>query len=328
MDKQSRSPRNKTIDFSLDSEEGIKYASRSLKATEVSGRFQDVLDRVICGDCFEVMKKLPRGFADLVIVDPPYNLTKEYHGSRFGARSAEKYREFTEAWLDGVLPLIKPSGSIYVCCDRYSGMVIGGIVEEKLSLRGRITWQREKGRGAENNWKNSMEDIWYATVSDDFTFNLDAVKQRRRVIAPYKEDGAPKDWSETEDGKFRDTCPSNFWDDISVPYWSMAENTAHPTQKPEKLLAKLILASSNEGDVVFDPFGGSGSVAVCAKKLSRHFVAVEQNPLYCAWAEKRIEDAESDKTVQGYSDGVFWERNTAAYLLKSASKSSQKGKKR
>ena len=98
----------------------------------------------------------------------------------------------------------------------------------------------------------------------------------------------------------------------------MAENTAHPTQKPEKLLAKLILASSDKGDVVFDPFGGSGSTAVVAKKLERHFVSLEQNPLYCAWAEKRLENADADNTIQGFSDGVFWERNTANYILEKA----------
>ena len=69
---------------------------------------------------------------------------------------------------------------------------------------------------------------------------------------------------ETDDGNYRNTCPSNFWDDITVPFWSMPENTAHPTQKPEKLLAKLILASSREGDTVFDPFLGSGTTAVTA----------------------------------------------------------------
>ncbi|MBP3347452.1 MAG: site-specific DNA-methyltransferase, partial [Clostridia bacterium] len=99
-------------------------------------------------------------------------------------------------------------------------------------------------------------------------------------------------------------------DDISVPYWSMAENTPHPTQKPEKLLAKLILASSNEGDVVFDPFLGSGTTAVTAKKLKRHFVGVELDGEYCAMAQKRLEMAEEDKSIQGYTDGVFWERNT------------------
>lgn len=132
---------------------------------------------------------------------------------------------------------------------------------------------------------------------------------RKKVLAPYREKGKPKDWSESEDGKFRLTGPSNFWDDITVPYWSMSENTDHPTQKPEKLLAKLILASSKPGDVVFDPFAGSGSTAATAKKLGRDFVCIEQNELYCLWAAKRVKAAESDSRIQGYRDGVFLERN-------------------
>ena len=156
-----------------------------------------------------------------------------------------------------------------------------------------------------------MEDIWFATADDgEYTFHADAVRLRRRVIAPYRADGAPKDWEETADGRFRDTAPSNFWDDITVPYWSMPENTDHPTQKPEKLLAKLILASSDPGDVVLDPFGGVGSTAVTAKKLGRHYIGVEIEPQYCLWAEQRLEMADSDVGIQGYVDGVFWERNT------------------
>ena len=122
----------------------------------------------------------------------------------------------------------------------------------------------------------------------------------------------PKDWEETADGNFRNTYPSNFRDDISIPYWSMPENTAHPTQKPEKLLAKLILASSRPGDIVLDPFLGSGSASVTAKKLGRHYVGIESNEQYCVWAEKRLETAEQDASVQGYTNGVFWERNTHA----------------
>ena len=156
-----------------------------------------------------------------------------------------------------------------------------------------------------------MEDIWFVTLSNKYTFNLDKVKIRRKVIAPYKtDDGKPRDWLETKYGNFRDTCPSNFWDDISIPYWSMPENTAHPTQKPEKLIAKLILASSNENDFIFDPFLGSGTTSVVAKKLGRNYCGIEQNPTYCAWAENRIELAETNKYIQGYNDNVFWERNT------------------
>ena len=205
---------------------------------------------------------------------------------------------------------LKVTGTIYVCCDWYSSLIIGQEIMRFFNVRNRITWQREKGRGAKGNWKNGMEDIWYATLSNEFTFNLDDVKERRQVIAPYRVEGEPRDWEETEQGRFRDTCPSNFWHDITIPFWSMPENTAHPTQKPEKLIAKLILASSNEGDLVLDPFMGSGTTSVVAKKLNRRYLGIEQNPLYCAWAEKRLEMAEEDGTIQGYTDGVFWERNT------------------
>jgi site-specific DNA-methyltransferase (adenine-specific) len=156
-----------------------------------------------------------------------------------------------------------------------------------------------------------MEDIWFGVKNkNDYYFDVESVKMKRKVLAPYKVDGKPKDWEETEDGNFRLTYPSNFWDDISIPYWSMPENTDHPTQKPEKLIAKLILASCPVDGIVFDPFLGSGTSSVAAKKLNRKYVGVDMNEEYCIWAEKRLENADKDSSIQGYVDGVFWERNS------------------
>ena len=304
-----KAERNKTIEVTKKEEKEL--LGRCIKLEKQAG-FEDLVDKTIIGDSFDVMKKMPKGFADLIIADPPYNLFKDFGGNKFKKSSFEEYEKYTEQWVEALFPLLSENGSIYVCCDWESGMVIGNVLRKYFTVRNRITWQREKGRGALSNWKNGMEDIWFATKGDFYTFNVEAVKQRRAVLAPYKVDGKPKDWEETEDGKFRNTYPSNFWDDISIPYWSMPENTPHPTQKPEKLLAKLILASSNEGDMVFDPFLGSGSTSVTAKKLGRHFVGIEQNETYCALTEKRLIMAESDKSIQGYTDGVFWERNTKA----------------
>jgi site-specific DNA-methyltransferase (adenine-specific) len=90
----------------------------------------------------------------------------------------------------------------------------------------------------------------------------------------------------------------------------MPENTDHPTQKPEKLIAKLILASCPVGGLVFDPFLGSGTTSVVAKKLNRNYCGIELNSEYCCWAEKRLEQASQDNSIQGYFDGIFWERNT------------------
>jgi len=183
-------------------------------------------------------------------------------------------------------------------------------------VRNRISWEREKGRGAKANWKNSTEDIWFCTLGDVYKFNLADVKLRRKVIAPYRSaSGKPKDWTESDNGNFRDTHPSNLWTDITIPFWSMPENTDHPTQKSEKLLAKLILASSHEGDTILDPFLGSGTTSVVAKKLGRRFIGIESDETYALLAEKRLERAELQKEIQGFTDGVFWERNSLASQL-------------
>lgn len=264
-------------------------------------------DIVINGDAFLVLKKMPADTFDLLFADPPYNLTKKFGKEAFKQSTSDEYESWLDSWIKTCVPLLKATASIYICGDWRSAAAIQRIGSKYFRLRNRITWEREKGRGAMANWKNAAEDIWFFTVSGEYTFNLDAVKQRRRVLAPYRENGKPKDWD--EEGKFRDTHPSNIWTDITVPFWSMPENTDHPTQKPEKLLAKIILASSNEGDHILDPFAGSGTTAVVARKLGRHFTAIESDEEFCLLAAKRLELAETDKSIQGFADGVFWERN-------------------
>lgn len=281
----------------------MRYVRRVSKTAEtIAAR-----DIVINGDAFLVLKKMPADTFDLLFADPPYNLTKKFGKEAFKQSTSDEYESWLDSWIKTCVPLLKATASIYICGDWRSAAAIQRIGSKYFRLRNRITWEREKGRGAKANWKNAAEDIWFFTVSGEYTFNLDAVKQRRRVLAPYRENGKPKDWD--EEGKFRDTHPSNIWTDITVPFWSMPENTDHPTQKPEKLLAKIILASSNEGDHILDPFAGSGTTAVVARKLGRHFTAIESDEEFCLLAAKRLELAETDKSIQGFADGVFWERN-------------------
>lgn len=267
----------------------------------------------ICGDCLEMVQHLPNHFVDLLILDPPYNLTKEFDGFKFSRRAVDEYTDWLNQIILALTPLLKSTASIYICGDWWSSASIFMVATNHFIVRNRITWEREKGRGAKTNWKNASEDIWFCTVSNQYTFNLEAVKLRRRVIAPYRtRDGVPKDWQATDQGNFRDTHPSNLWTDITIPFWSMPENTAHPTQKSEKLIAKLILASSNPGDVVFDPFVGSGTSSVVAKKLGRKYLGIDRNEEYCLLTERRLELAETSQSIQGLADGVFWERNTLA----------------
>ena len=312
--EKKRAKNNRTL--TLNSEEIDGLRSRLLTKENIHSA-SEITNRTINGDLLEMLEFVPDGFADLIIIDPPYNLSKNFNGMKFSRRSQESYDEYLETWFPKVCKKLKVNGSLYMCGDWKCTASLQNAIEKQLTVLNRITWQREKGRGAKNNWKNGMEDIWFAVKNpDDYYFNVDAVMCKRQVLAPYKADGKPKDWDDSLDGKFRLTYPSNFWDDISVPFWSMPENTDHPTQKPEKLYAKLILASSKEGDVVFDPFLGSGTASVVAKKLKRSYCGIELNEEYCLWAEKRLLMAEQDTSIQGYSDGVFWERNTFAKQAK------------
>ena len=312
-----KAPRNRTIEIS--STEMGRYYSRLTQVTQ-SLSLEKLTNKTIHQDIHAVLPHLPVGFVDLLFLDPPYNLNKSFNSTSFKALSQDDYFVWMKTWFTPLLRTLKPTASVYICGDWRSSAAIQMLAHEYLTIQNRITWEREKGRGAKSNWKNCSEDIWFCTVGDNYYFDAEAVKLKRRVIAPYKENGKPKDWEETDEGGFRLTNPSNLWTDITVPFWSMPENTDHPTQKPEKLVAKIILASSKPGDFIFDPFLGSGTTSVVAKKLCRNYMGVEIDRDFACLAEKRLSMAELDSSIQGYVDGVFWERNSLSYQGKTGSK--------
>lgn len=308
MEQKKRAERNRTLTILPQEEEVLK---KNIETLETVSRSKDFINKTVNANLMDVLPLIPDGFANLIIIDPPYNLTKDFNGMKFNAMKEDRYEAYLDSWLPLVCKKLSLSGSLYLCGDWKCTSALQRALEKNLTVINRITWQREKGRGARQNWKNGMEDIWFAVKNPaDYYFNVDAVKIKRKVIAPYKINGKPKDWDECEDGNFRLTYPSNFWDDISIPFWSMSENTDHPTQKSEKLYAKLILASSRPGDIVFDPFLGSGTASVVAKKLGRNYCGIELNYEYCMFAAKRLLMAGDNKEIQGYRDGIFWERNS------------------
>ena len=304
---RKRAPNNRTLE--LTPQEQALYQQRLLTLEAPQSR--DLTDVTICQDAFEALPYLAAETVNLLVVDPPYNRSKRFNQSRFGQRSLEAYSEWLDSWLAQVVRLLHPRASAYICCDWQSSNAVYSIFSRYFIVRNRITWERDKGRGSKQNWKNASEDIWFGTLGKDYCFDVEAVKVKRRVIAPYRDPkGKPKDWEATDRGNFRVTHPSNLWTDISVPFWSMPENTDHPTQKPEKLVAKLILASSRPGDLVFDPFLGSGTTSVVAKKLGRRYLGIELDEYYACLAEKRLAIAGEQPQIQGYTGGYFWERNT------------------
>jgi site-specific DNA-methyltransferase (adenine-specific) len=236
---------NRTL--TVESDESQLYLERTIRLNS-SANPEEVLDRTINQDFFDAIDKLPEGFVDLLFIDPPYNMDKDFGAFSMKAKDDESYEEYVESFLVPCLRLLKPGASVYVCGDWRSSGALYRVLSRYLTVRNRITWEREKGRGAKANWKNASEDIFFATKGNDFYFDVEAVKLKKRVIAPYTDPtGQPKDWESTEDGRFRLTHPSNIWTDLTVPYWSMPENTDHPTHKPEKLLAKIILSGCPEG---------------------------------------------------------------------------------
>ena len=304
--RASPSLRNRSLTLSPEDRERLAPAlqtARSLGESTSRIVLADMVDTLILGDSSAVLPRLPPASIDLLVADPPYNMDKDF-GSVGGRRMGEgEYEEFTQSWIEAAIPLLKPESRC--------SSIVQRVLSRFLILRNRITWEREKGRASSRNWKNAHEDIWFATVSGNYRFDAEAVRQRRRVRAPYRDGkGVPKDWSENPEGRFRDTAASNLWTDLSVPFWSMPENTSHPTQKPEKLMAKLILASSRPGDLVLDPFLGSGTSAVVAKKLGRRFVGMEIDSEHCLATLRRLELAAVHKRIQGYEDGIFHDRNS------------------
>ena len=278
-----KSPRNKTIEVT--EEDYKRFPIFQLQKNQGT---EELRNQIFLGNSLTEMKKLPDSIIDLIVTDPPYTIRKDF-GKGTVSVQEEKFTKWCEDWIAECSRILKPNGSFYICINWEASSIIENILKKHFTVRNRITWKRDKGRGAKHNWKNNMEDIWYATKSDEFTFNLDAVKIKKEVIAPYVDaEGKPKDWKEENGKKFRLTHPSNIWTDLTVPFWSMPENTEHPTQKPEKLIERIILASSNKKDLVFDPFMGSGTTAVVAKRLGRDYLGFEIEKKYYTLTQKRL----------------------------------------
>ena len=201
---KERAGRNRTVTLHPDEVDFLK--SHIITPDKIDGN--NIINQTINGDLLSVIDLIPDEFADLIIIDPPYNLTKNFNGLHFNSRTETKYDDYLASWFPKVCKKLKSNGSLYMCGDWKCTSSLQRAIEKELTILNRITWQREKGRGAKTNWKNGMEDIWFAVKNpNDYYFDVEAVKMKRKVIAPYKVDGIPKDWKEEDDGNFRLTYP-------------------------------------------------------------------------------------------------------------------------
>ena len=229
---------------------------------------------IICGDAAQELARLRAGSVDLLIADPPYNLGKDYGNNR-DEKDWVAYGTFTRAWLTEAVRVLKPTGSIYVFMGVRFISKLFGILEDDFQLRfnGWITWHYTQGMGRKTGFSPRHEDLLCFTKSGQFTFNLDAVRIPQKYYR--------------ERNNMNGANPGDVWQFSHVHYCS-AEREEHPTQKPEALLERIIRASSNPGDLVVDPFVGSGTTCRVAKVLGRDWVGIELNPDYVAMTKNRL----------------------------------------
>lgn len=222
------------------------------------------LNKIICGDCLKVMKELPDKSVDLVLTDPPYGI------------KYDKWDKLNLKWIEETNRILKENGSMWCFCGWSNVLIIKQELEKYFKLKNWIIWDRIKGRGAKYNFVSTREDILWLTKSDNYVFN----KQSSNIK---KKTGGMGLKNRDEYRKL-----SNVWTDISpiVP-WSK-EKIEHPTQKPIELLERIIKISSNENDLILDPFLGSGTTAVACKHLKRNYIGIEINPKYCEIAKQRL----------------------------------------
>ncbi len=229
---------------------------------------------LICGDAAHEMSRLPAASVDLLIADPPYNLGKDY-GNNLDRKAWAEYEAFTRTWLTEAVRLLKPAGSLYVFMGvRFISRLFLMLEEEfGLNFNGWITWHYTQGMGRKSGFSPRHEDILYFTCSERFTFNLDAVRVPQKYYR--------------QRNNMAGANPGDVWTFSHVHYCS-AEREQHPTQKPEALLERIISASSNPGDVVLDPFVGSGTTCRVAQLLGRAWLGIDLNPEYITMSQQRL----------------------------------------
>ncbi len=231
-------------------------------------------NRFICNDAIETMSTLADNSIDLIVADPPYNLGKDY-GNNQDLKAWDEYELFTKAWIEQAVRLLKPSGSIYIFMGVRFISRLFLILEQdfKLSFNGWITWHYTQGMGRKQGFSPRHEDILYFTKTQNFTFNLDAVRIPQKYYR--------------ERNNMAGSNPGDVWEFSHVHYCS-AERENHPTQKPEALLERIVKASSNSGDIILDPFVGSGTTCRVAQTLNRNWLGIDINPDFIEMSQKRL----------------------------------------
>ncbi|MCD8222079.1 MAG: site-specific DNA-methyltransferase [Clostridiales bacterium] len=268
------------------------------------------------GDCINVLKEIKDASVDLIFADPPYSI-KKADWDMF--ESQEQYINFSIKWIKEASRILKSNGTLYVC--GYSE-ILADIHHPAMKYFHNcrwLIWYYKNKANLGSDWGRSHESILCLRKSRDYTMNVDSIRipynshtlkypaHPQAETSQYGNGKGRKDWTPNPLGaKPKDVI------EIPTTCNGMGEKTPHPTQKPEELLRKIILASSREGDLVLDPFVGSGTTAVCAKQLGREWIGIDNEEKYLTWAVNRLNNIQKksiDEWIQ-YDKSIVSRRGT------------------
>lgn len=255
------------------------------------------IDKIYLDDVFDYLNKVPDESIDLAIIDPPYNQSIDKWDI---FKTEQEFFDFTFKWIDTVIDKLKDSGSLYIFNNAYnSAFILTHLVQRGLIYKNWIVWYKKDGFSpSKSKFVNNQEVILFFTKTDNYEFNSEAVRtpylsaERMKTAAEKGILKNGKRWFPNPNGKL---C-SDVWEFASERHVNKVKGkvtkTLHPTPKPEALIERIILASSNAGDVVLDLFSGSGTTACVSSKLGRRFTGCENNPIYHDYIIKRLEKVE------------------------------------
>jgi len=232
--------------------------------------------KLITGDAIQKLKEMESNSVDLIIADPPYNLGKNYQNN-IDKKTFEEYLLFSKEWLSEACRVLKLHGTIYVFMGFRFISYLYDILERELKLHfhGWIVWHYTQGMGKTKGFSPRHDDILMFTKSLSFTFNLDAIRVPQKYYR--------------QRNNMRGANPGDVWE-FSHVHYSNPNRQDHPTQKPEGLIERMVLTSSNEGNIVLDPFSGSGTTLRVCQQTKRKAIGIEINPEYVGLAKRRLNE--------------------------------------
>jgi site-specific DNA-methyltransferase (adenine-specific) len=227
-----------------------------------------------CGDAIDLFKTIENDSVDLIIADPPYNLGKDY-GNNHDFKGFDEYLDFTRNWLTEAKRVLKPEGSIYVFMGVRFISYLYDILDRELEMffNSWVVWHYTQGMGKTKGFSPRHDDILVFNNSKKFVFNLDDVRVPQKYYRARN--------------NMRGANPGDVWQ-FSHVHYSNPNRQNHPTQKPEGLIERMVLVSSNNNDVVLDPFSGSGTTLRVCQQLKRKAIGFEINPDFIEMTKKRL----------------------------------------